>query len=235
LRKVDQRLQDKVLLGFLIKRSACFDRTGKILLPSRSSKARRLQCRTRPGWRISHKEASMSNLKTARQTIEAELRHVEEGIAFYQAKAAALQAALEQINSAEGAPSRKTRQARQATPAVKKRGRKAGTKKQDKGLPRMTRDFWLDFISQQPKSAVEITNAAIDSFEPSLNQDQAKKMKQRATQALQALLSTKQIKDVGTGRQRRYFLPLGKSAGASKQAAKGKTTSATDASGTVLH
>jgi hypothetical protein len=179
----------------------------------------------------------MSNLKTARQTIEAELKHVQKGIAFYQAKAAALQAALEQIDSAEGAPPRKTRQARQAAPdaATKKHGRKAGARKQAKGLPRMTRDFWLDFISQQPKSAVEITNAAIASFEPPLDQDQVKKMKQRATQALQALLSTKQIKDVGTGRQRRYFLPLGKSAGASKQAAKGKTASHTDTSGTVLH
>jgi hypothetical protein len=182
----------------------------------------------------------MSNLKTARHTIEAELRHVEKGIAFYQAKAAALQAALEQIDSAEGAPSRKAReprQTRQAAPsgAATKRGRKAGTKKQDKGLPRMTRDYWLEFISQQPRSAVEITNAAIASFEPPLDQDQAKKIRQRATQALQALLSTKQIKDVGTGRQRRYFLPLGKSAGSSKQAAKGKAASHSDTSGTVLH
>lgn len=179
----------------------------------------------------------MSNLKTARQTIEAELRHVKEGIAFYQAKAAALQAALEQIDSAEGAPSRKTRQARQAAPGASagKRGRKAGAKKQDKGLPRMTRDFWLEFISQQPKSAVEITNAAIASFDPALGKDQEKKIKQRAAQALQALLSTKQIKDVGAGRQRRYFLPLGKSASIGKQAAKGKTASHTDTSGTILH
>lgn len=185
-----------------------------------------------------HKEVLMSNLKSARQTIEAELRHVEEGIAFYQAKAAALQAALDQIDSAEGAPARKTRQARHtpASGSTAKRGRKTSAKKQgNKGLPRMTRDFWLDFISQQPKSAAEITNAVIASFDPPLDQNQAKKIKQRATQALQALLGTKQIKDVGSGRQRRYFLPLGKSAGAGKQAAKGKTSNHTDASGTVLH
>lgn len=179
----------------------------------------------------------MSNLKTARQTIEAELRHVEEGIAFYQSKAAALQAALEQIDSAEGAPSRKTRTPRQATTDsnVGKRGKKAGAKKQNKELPRMTRDFWLDFISQEPKSAVEIINAAIASFSPALNQDQEKKVRQRATQALQALLSAKQIKDVGSGRQRRYFLPLGKSSSASKQSSKAKPSGHTDTGGTILH
>ena len=183
----------------------------------------------------------MSNLKTARQTIEAELRHVEQGIAYYQAKAAALQSALEQLDQAEIGTAGTSRQRQVAssgtaatTRAAAPRGRRAGGKKQDKGLPRMTRDFWLDFISQQPRSAIEIMNAAIASFDPPLDANQEKKVKQRATQALQALLSAKQIKDVGTGRQRRYFLPLGKTAGSGKTAAKGKPAPL-DTGSTILH
>lgn len=178
----------------------------------------------------------MSNLKAACQTIEAELQHAEEGIAYYQSKAEALRAALQQLQAAEGSTSGRTSQgARTATPIQKKRGRKAGaTGKHNRSLPRMNRDFWLNFISQEPRSAIEIINAAIASFDPALDADQSKKIKQRATQALQALLSEKQIKDVGTGRQRRYFLPLGKSAGNGKQTTKGKTLPS-DTSGTILH
>ena len=178
----------------------------------------------------------MSNLKAARQSIEAELKHVEEGIAFYQVRAAALRSALEQIDSVEGKPSRRTGQAKltSKTASGNKRGRKPKEKKENNALPRMNRDYWLGFITQEPKSAVEITNAAIASFDTPLGEEEAKKMKQRATQALQALLSTKQIKDVGSGRQRRYFLPLGKTASHGKQASKGKSGH-TDASETVLH
>lgn len=180
----------------------------------------------------------MSNLKAARQTIEAELRHAEEGIAYYQAKAQALRSALEQLNTAEGGSSRRSEQhtsASAATVPQAKRARKSGTaSKRNRSLPRMNRDFWLGFISQEPRSAIEIINAAIASFDPALDADQSKKIKQRATQALQALLSAKQIKDVGAGRQRRYFLPLGKSSPNGKQAAKEKSPH-TDTSGTILH
>ena len=184
----------------------------------------------------------MSNLKIARQTIEAELKHVEQGIAFYQTKAAALQAALEHIEYAESG-SRKNASQREAASilysgpvaaAPRKRGRKSGTRKAGSKLPRMTRSYWMDFISHEPKTAVDIVNAAIASFDTELEPDQVKKMKQRSTQALQALLGSKQIKDVGSGRQRRYFLPLGKSASSEKSGSKVKTSSL-DVGTTILH
>jgi len=186
----------------------------------------------------------MSNLKSARQSIEAEIRHAEQGIAYYQSKVDALRAVLEQLQSAEGETAAPASRSRKASAGTVKRGRKpksrAAGKRSTSGvrgssLPRMTRDFWLGFIGQEPRSAIEIINAAIASFDPALNADQSKKVKQRATQALQALLTSKQIKDVGSGRQRRYFLPLGKSSGNGKQAAKGRASPATDSSGTTLH
>lgn len=185
----------------------------------------------------------MSTLKSARQTIEAELRHAEQGISFYQSRAEALRAALEQLSQADGGSATASRSGKRGATAAatatatgvagSSRKTRAGGKR-SQALPRMTRDFWLGFISHEPKSAIEVINMAIASFDPPLNADQSKKMKQRATQALQALLTSKQIKDVGTGRQRRYFLPLGKSTSNGKQAAKTRTTQ-TDSSGTILH
>lgn len=186
----------------------------------------------------------MSNLKSARQSIEAEIRHAEQGIAYYQSKVDALRAALEQLQSAEGETVTPARRGRKTGSGAAKRGRKAkasasvksgSSGRRGSSLPRMTRDFWLGFISQEPRSAIEIINAAIASFDPALNADQSKKVKQRATQALQALLTSKQIKDVGSGRQRRYFLPLGKSAGNGKQASKGRVSQTADSGGTTLH
>jgi len=183
----------------------------------------------------------MSNLKTARHTLEAELQHVEQGIAFYQAKAAALEAALAHLDQAESgitsqAPRRQStarrRDASQA-PARPARARKAGTIKADSSLPRMTRAYWLDFIGQEPRTAADIINAAVASFEQPLDAVQTRKMKQRAAQALAALLATKQIRDVGTGRQRRYFLSLGKSSSSEKSGTRDKAAAA--GSGTILH
>lgn len=180
----------------------------------------------------------MSNLKTARHTLEAELRHVEKGIAFYQAKAEALKAALAHLDQAESgvtnsAPRRQSTASRRTagqTPARQARGRKT---RADATLPRMTRAYWLDFISQEPRTAADIINAAIASFETPLDAVQARKVKQRAAQALAALLGTKQIRDVGAGRQRRYFLSLGKSSGNEKSGSKEKSVTA--GSGTILH
>lgn len=184
----------------------------------------------------------MSNLKTARQTIEAELEHVEKGIAFYQAKASALKATLMHIEQAESGMTANTPRKQRASSAAsvtrttpqKQRGRKAGTRNTGSTLPRMTRTYWLEFISHEPKTAVDIINAALASFDAPLDPTQTRKLKQRATQALQALLGSKQIKDVGAGRQRRYFLPLGKSSASDKAGVKVKT-SAADIGGTILH
>lgn len=183
----------------------------------------------------------MSNLKAARQMIEAELKHVEQGIAFYQAKATALQAALEHIESTESGTKKITSQKQAAAStrsatgisSSRKRGGRGGAKRTGSTLPRMTRSYWLDFISQEPKTAVDIINAVIASFDRPLDADQIKKLKQRSTQALQALLNSKQIKDVGSGRQRRYFLSLGK--GNSDKAGSKVKTSSSDIGTSILH
>lgn len=179
----------------------------------------------------------MSNLKAAREAIESELQHVEEGIEFYQMRAEALRLALEQLSSAEGAEPTSKPKARKTT-GKKASGAKRGRKPKGAGtgneLPSTPSEYWMQFITEEPRSAVEIANAAIAALGFSPNQEQAKKMKQRAAPALTALLSSKQIKDTGAGRQRRFFLAPGKAPASGKQAAKAKGTPVNSTS-TALH
>jgi len=90
-----------------------------------------------------------------------------------------------------------------STPA--KRGRKAATGEQS-DLPTTGADFWLDLVTDEPKSAVEIANAAAAHLGLGPEQKtQIQKLKQRVAPALATLVSTEKIQHAGAGRQRRYF------------------------------
>jgi hypothetical protein len=168
----------------------------------------------------------MSNLKTARQAIRAELKHVEEGAAYYQKRATALRAALEQLDRTEepvAASTQKTRVSgkagKRAKPSVIP---KASTLKN--ALPKTSRDFWLGFIDQNPKTAAEIGNAAVASLGFTPSPEQAKQLKSRLAPTLQTLLKSKAVKDTGSGRERKYSLTTTETSGATR--GKGKSINA---------
>ena len=179
----------------------------------------------------------MSNLKAARQAILAELRHVEAGVAYYQQQAAALRAALEQLDRT-GDPAATSVKSAGAAAKTGKNTRRSGNNKRSgarkassshKSLPKTSQEFWLGFIGQEPKTAADIGNAAIASlgFEPT--PEQARQLKSRLAPTLQALLNARKIKDTGSGRNRKYSLASAKGT----TAAKAKTTSSAALSGTA--
>jgi hypothetical protein len=179
----------------------------------------------------------VSNLRSARQAIEAELEHARKGMDFYESRVAALQTALQQLENVEntdvspngrkhktkatsqkGAGAKRGSAARAATGAAESatRQKAAGAKRAGKGksaagahgaseLPATGGDFWLNLITEEPRSAAEISNAAISSLGVPLNKDQIAKLKQRATPTLNTLVASQKIKDMGAGRERRFF------------------------------
>jgi hypothetical protein len=111
-----------------------------------------------------------------------------------------------------GRPARKAestagpgRKAASGTSTRTKRGRKAAAGEQGE-LPTTGTDFWLKLVTDEPKSAVEIANAAAAHLGLGPEQKtQIQKLKQRVAPALATLVSTEKIQHEGAGRQRRYF------------------------------
>ena len=152
----------------------------------------------------------MSNLGSAKDAIKAELKHAREGVSYYQSLVTALEEALARLDSVgpetAKAPGRKVAAAEK--PGRGRRGRKpralngAGSEGE---LPGTRKEFWVDLIDADPKSAVDVVNAAVDKlgFKPS--RDQVKKLSQRATYALNTMVKSGEISDSGSGRARRFF------------------------------
>lgn len=170
------------------------------------------------------------NLTSARQAIQAELSHARQGAAFYSARVEALETALTQLESVdtddmalldkdEGATVTRTvtkkragkrgRPARKAAsdgPARSRKGRKAAAKGEQAELPTTGANFWLELVTDEPKSAVDIANAAAAYLGLDAGQKtQIQKLKQRVAPALATLVATQKIRHAGAGRQRRYF------------------------------
>ena len=182
----------------------------------------------------------MSNLKTARQAILAELKYVKEGIAYYQKRAGALRAALEQLESTED-PAATSSQKTKRSSTIGKRAKSPVTGKASSSknaLPKTSRGFWLGFIDQNPKTAAAIGNAAVASLGFTPTPEQAKQLKSRLAPTLQALLKSKAVKDTGSGRERKYSLATPGATGATKGKAKSLNPSATQAApdnGNTVH
>lgn len=106
------------------------------------------------------------------------------------------------------------RKATNSSPQRARRGKKASAKGQEAALPTTGTDFWLDLVTDEPKSAVDIANTAAAHL--GLGDDdktRIQKLKQRVAPALATLVATEKIQHTGSGRQRRYFK------GSAKQAA----------------
>lgn len=183
-----------------------------------------------PGDFETRRIALTPNLTSARQAIQAELSHARQGAAFYSARVEALETALTQLESVEsddmalldtdedttatrsGAKKRAGKRGRPArkeaaSPSTRaRRGKKAAPRGEQGELPTTGTDFWLELVTDEPKSAVDIANAAAAHL--GLGDDQKtqiQKLKQRVAPALATLVSTQKIQHAGTGRQRRYF------------------------------
>ncbi|HJV74139.1 MAG TPA: hypothetical protein VJ654_07970 [Noviherbaspirillum sp.] len=174
----------------------------------------------------------ISNLKSARRAIEAEMSYAKQGAAYYLARVEALENALHQLESVDisskevigdaraqtrtkRVSSRKMQQGSSTTaPSAQQTNKTKPAAKntsisRSKGadnLPPTGRDFWFALVNSQPQSAVDISNAAITALGIKPDQKgQIQKIKQRVSPALANLVATQKIKDAGSGRARRFF------------------------------
>lgn len=166
----------------------------------------------------------MSGLRSAKQSLELELQNAMQGAAFYQARVALLQEAIEKLDELadvnEAGAEETARTSRRKTSGMAGRGRRAATanngavagkqtKKQsrqrDRDLPSTAGDFWINLISDQPRTAPEVLQAAISQLGIAPSAVQKKKLNQRMVNALNMLVKSKTIQDSGARRERRYF------------------------------
>ena len=170
----------------------------------------------------------MSNLESAKAAIEAELSQAKQGFAYYQSQVTALEDALAQLATissgseatANGsiAGKRSVKAVKTATTAKGRRGRppKSGKGEVAKGkaakgptgkggLPFTGGDYWPNLVTSEPQSGADILRASVAGlgFEPT--PEQVKKLQQRMTFVLNALVKNKTIQDSGSGRERRFF------------------------------
>jgi hypothetical protein len=151
-----------------------------------------------------------SNIKIARKAVSAELDLAKRGMAHYLSRVEALEQALAQLDSVGS----KQAGADAAEPAARRK-RKAGRTennaqpasgaRQARNFPATGGEFWLTLITAQPRSAVELANAAAAALGFSDDPSQVRVLKQRVSPALNLLVESQKIKDSGTGRERRFF------------------------------
>jgi hypothetical protein len=146
-----------------------------------------------------------SNLRLARQAVAAELKLAKQGMDYYLSQVEALEQALAGL---EGVG------AEQREPAPRQNNKRAngGLRSQAESGARKARefpttggDFWLTLITNQPRSAAEIANAAAASLGFAEERSHVRILKQRVSPALNALVDAQKIKDSGAGRERRFF------------------------------
>jgi hypothetical protein len=180
----------------------------------------------------------MQSLNSAKEAIKAELAHVRQGAEYYMNLANALEEALEKLESVDiddrqdrkaGKQGRGKRAAKSAAGAGE-RGAQAGAERGKGGakragkvgrpaksgggqrLPKTGMDFWMKLMSEEPKSAGDILNAAISQLGMQPDGEQKKKLVQRQTYALNTLVKEKKIADEGSRRTRRFFVRGGEQA-----------------------
>jgi hypothetical protein len=149
----------------------------------------------------------MSNVNSARHSIEVELEHARQGAAFYEARVTLLEDVLATIeNIDESAPGQgRSAGVRKGKPPQAAKSPAAGTKRRADRLPSTGKGFWPGLITSEPKSASDIMEAAIKALGIAPDAEQSKKLMQRMTNALHTLVKTKEIQDSGSGRDRRFF------------------------------
>lgn len=156
----------------------------------------------------------MQSLASAKEALKAELEHVRQGAEYYQSLVSALEEALAKLEGFEPEdeemvkPPRQQKRAETAPKKAAKRGRPGRPAKGTTSdrLPPTGMDFWLKLISDEPKSAGDILNAAVSELGIDPNDEQLKKLSQRQTYALNTLVKENKIADSGARRTRRFFV-----------------------------
>jgi hypothetical protein len=174
------------------------------------------------------------NLDAARTALAAELDHARKGAEYYASRVEALTLALAKLDEVEsadfggtgrasfnggtakqkaaalaGKPAKAARGGGRKTvarPAAKAAAKKVATKKAKVDLPSTRQDFWLNLVGPEPKTAAEITQAAIAAL--GIKENEADKMtviRNRVAPSLAGLLKNRMIQDAGTGRERTYM------------------------------
>lgn len=153
----------------------------------------------------------MSNLRSARDSLAAELAHARQGLAFYDARVAALEetlSTLDHLNAEGEVGETQARRGRQKRPeksdAMPKGGR--GSRRSG-GLPATGKEFWTSMVTNQPRSTKEILEAAVQALGVDPSKEELKKLSQRQANALHLLVKEKVISDTGSGRNRRFLRP----------------------------
>jgi hypothetical protein len=160
-----------------------------------------------------------SNINTAIEALKSELARAEQGLLFYKNHVDSLKAALVGLGKVEEGviQALKSKDAKQkpATALTKqtitqpKVGRAKKTDvpaKVKSALPKTGKEFWLQYITSEPRTAAEITRVALEGlgFTPTI--DQVKVLKQRVGPSLEAIVKSGMVQDSGSGRERRFIL-----------------------------
>jgi len=155
----------------------------------------------------------MQSLASAKEALKAELDHVRQGAEYYQSLVVALEEALAKLEGFvepedEEMMSQTPRPPKRSVVAPKKAAKRGRPAKSAVGgrLPPTGMDFWLKLISDEPKSASDILNAAVSVLGIDPNEEQLKKLSQRQTYALNTLVKENKIADSGARRTRRFFV-----------------------------
>ena len=164
----------------------------------------------------------MSNLSTAKSALQAEIAHVQAGLAYYQGLFETLNDALHQLDAIEDeekagpeqAPKKQRGRPRKAQSSrgrkeksahTQRRGRpKAGSS--DNRLPSTGGDFFLRLLSDRGQTAPQLLEAATGqlSFKP--NAEEVKQLRARMISALMAMMKAGKVRSEGERRQRTYFM-----------------------------
>lgn len=159
----------------------------------------------------------MSNMQTATLAIEAEIVHAKNGLAYYAARVKALEQTLAEIRNVGESPAASTQPAKLPktlrAPAAgagakrlkKSAKKKSGPEKEGAELPSTGGDYWPNLLADQGQHSSAILKSAVDQLGFSPTKTQVKKLAQRMTFALNALVKAKKIQDSGSGRERLFF------------------------------
>jgi hypothetical protein len=159
----------------------------------------------------------MNNITSAKSSLQAELAHVQSGLAYYQSRVEALSAALHQLDEIEehdeleveetSGKARGRKAAAQKSRAGKTAGKsaKAGRpRKSGSRLPSTGGDFFPGLLSDQRQTMAELLRGAAAQlpFKPSA--DELKQLRARLVAAITAMLQAGKVHDEGRGRQRTF-------------------------------
>ena len=143
-----------------------------------------------------------SNIEAAKAAIEAEIEHAKRGVAHFLARIETLEKTIGHLVGVDGGV---LDIQRAVTATANKPAKARKSVKVGEGLPSTRGDFWVDLLVSEPKSASEVLDAAIGKLGIAPSDTDKKKLAQRQTFALNALVKAGKIKDSGSGRARRFF------------------------------